>query len=280
MRTAVAGSTGFIGRALVPALQAAGHEVVPLSRTTGTDVTDADSLRTGLRGCDVLVYLVHSLDKEDFRSIDAAAARTVCQVAAEVGLQQIVYLSGLGDDADELSDHLSSRHEVEDLLAAGPTPVTVMRAGIVLGRGGASWEILRQLVTRLPVMITPRWVRTRCQPVSLPDVIGWMVGVIDHPGAVGRTFDMGGPEVLRYDQMLTRLAKLMNRPLVVAPVPLLSPRLSSRWLSFITDVDPQTARSLVDSMTNEVVVRDGAALQKVLPRDCLTFEEAARAALA
>jgi uncharacterized protein YbjT (DUF2867 family) len=169
---------------------------------------------------------------------------------------------------------------VEGLLAAGGVPVTTLRAGIVIGDGGISWEITRQLVEHLPAMVAPRWVNTRTQPIAVDDVVRYLVGVLGRDEAVGRIFEIGGPEVLRYKTMLERVAEVEKRsPLVIVPVPLLSPGLSSRWLSLVTDVDTQTGRSLVDSMTNEVVVEDDS-IRELVPFEPMGYDEAVRKALA
>ncbi|MGH8922002.1 MAG: NAD(P)H-binding protein, partial [Actinomycetes bacterium] len=174
MKVLVAGASGFVGRRLCPALEAAGHTVQAMTRHPDTyrgagaavrgDVHDPDTLDAALTGCDGAYYLVHSLDSPNFAERDAEAARTFASAAAEAGLDRIVYLGGLGDERDDLSAHLCSRREVERLLGAAGVPVTTLRAGIIIGFGGISWEMTRQLVERLPVMITPRWVRTRTQP--------------------------------------------------------------------------------------------------------------------
>ncbi|MEP6760847.1 MAG: NAD(P)H-binding protein, partial [Sporichthyaceae bacterium] len=261
----VTGATGFVGRRLCPALTAAGHDVRAMTRKPDSyrgdgeavrgDVHDVATLHEALRGCRAAYYLVHSLDSKDFERLDAEAARSFGKAAAEAGVQQIIYLGGLGNDTDQLSSHLRSRREVESLLGSSGTPVTVLRAGIIVGSGGISWEMTRQLVDHLPVMITPRWVRTRTQPIAVADVVRYLVGVLDQPEASGQVFEIGGPEVLQYVTMMRRVAAIKNRRLLILPVPLLSPGLSSRWLALVTDVDTQTGRSLVDSMTNEVVVR-------------------------
>ena len=182
--------------------------------------------------------------------------------------------------SDDLSPHLRSRREVEELLAATEVPVTVLRAAVVIGHGGISWEITRQLVDHLPLMITPRWVQTKTQPIALPDAIRYLVGVLGEPDALGRTYDIGGPEVLRYLDMMVRAAKIIHgRPLPVLSVPLLTPRLSSLWLALVTDVDTPTARNLVDSMATEVVVRD-TSIRELIPGEPLDYDDAVRAALA
>jgi uncharacterized protein YbjT (DUF2867 family) len=174
---------------------------------------------------------------------------------------------------------LRSRREVEGLLGRAGVPVTTLRAGIVVGAGGISWEITRQLVEHLPAMVTPRWVSTRTQPIAVDDVIRYLVGVLEHPGTAGETFEIGGPDVLEYRTMLRRVAEIEGRRLPILPVPLLSPRLSSLWLALVTDVDTATGRSLVDSMTNEVVVRDHR-IRDLVPFEPLTYDEAVRLALA
>jgi len=284
----VTGASGFVGGRLAAALEEDGHEVRAMTRNpdryrgAGTpvraDVADDASLRTALEGCDAAYYLVHSLDSADFQDKDAAAARSFARAAADAGVRRIVYLGGLGDDADDLSAHLRSRRQVERLLGETGVPVTVLRAGIVIGHGGVSWEMTRQLVAHLPAMITPRWVHTRTQPIAVADVVRYLVGVLTAPEAEGRVFEVGGPEVLEYLEMLQRVADIQGRRLLIVPVPLLTPQLSSRWLSLVTDVDLQTGRSLIDSMTNEVVVRDDA-IRAVVPFEPMAYDDAVLVAL-
>jgi uncharacterized protein YbjT (DUF2867 family) len=243
------------------------------------DVAEPDSIAAALDGVQAAYYLVHSLDREDFEQRDAAAARTFGRAAKAAGLDRIVYLGGLGDEATSLSAHLRSRRLVESLLGAAGTPVTALRAAVIVGDGSISWELTRQLVDHLPAMVTPRWVRTRTQPVALPDVIRYLVGVLEPEAARGRVFEVGGADVLRYLDMLKIVARLRHRPLPIVAVPLLTPRLSSRWLALVTDVDVATARNLIDSMTNEVIAHDHS-IREVVPGEPLGFEEAARLALA
>jgi len=168
---------------------------------------------------------------------------------------------------------------VEQMLGSYGVPVTTLRAGIIVGHGGISWELTRQLVDHLPAMITPQWVRTRTQPIAIDDVVRYLVGVLEVPDAADRAFDVGGPDVLEYVDMMRRVAAIKGRPLVVVPVPLLTPGLSSRWLSLVTDLDTQTGRSLVDSMRNEVVVRDDS-IRALVPFEPMGYDDAVRAALA
>ncbi len=286
----VTGATGFIGRRLVPVLVDAGHDVRAMTRhpdtydgpgqPVGADVMDPDSLRSALEGVDVAIYLVHSLDDPDFERKDAEAARHFSAAAARAGVRQIVYMGGLGDEDQELSAHLRSRREVEQLLAGDGVPVTVLRAAIVVGHGGISWEITRQLVKNLPAMVVPKWVATRTQPIAIDDVVRYLAGVVDHPDAIGRTFEIGGTEQLTYKEMLVVANEVAgSRPLPIVVVPLLTPRLSSYWLALVTDVDVTTGRNLIDSMSTEVVVTD-TSIRDVVPGQPRPYRESVRRALA
>jgi uncharacterized protein YbjT (DUF2867 family) len=285
----VTGATGFIGGRLVPVLRDAGYDVRPMTRRPdsydgpGTpvhgDVQDASTLGPALEGVDVAYYLVHSLDAEDFENRDARAAQAFGAVASDAGVRQIVYLGGLGAEGSELSAHLRSRREVEGLLGARGVPVTVLRAGIVVGRGGISWELTRQLVKNLPAMVVPRWAVTRTQPIAVDDVIRYLVGVADEPRALGRVFEIGGPERLTYLDMLQVASEVATgRRVPIVPVPVLTPRLSSYWLALVTDIDVTTGRNLIDSMSTEVVVTDQSILE-IVPGKSVPYAEAVRRAL-
>jgi uncharacterized protein YbjT (DUF2867 family) len=286
----VTGASGFIGSHLCQALEQAGHQVRAMTRHPGSytgagepiagDVRDPASLRAPLAGVRVAYYLVHSLDSAGFEKVDAQAARCFGAAAAEAGVQRIIYLGGLGADDERLSAHLRSRREVESLLGQAGVPVTVLRAAVVIGHGGISWEITRQLVDHLPLMIAPRWVSTRTQPIALADVVRYLVGVLEAPEAAGEVYDIGGPEVLRYIDMLQRAAWIQHRrKLPIVPVPLLTPRLSSAWLALVTDVNLATARNLVDSMTTEVVVRENS-IERLVPGTLIGYDDSVRLALA
>jgi uncharacterized protein YbjT (DUF2867 family) len=285
----VTGATGFIGRRLVPALLDDGHRVRAMTRKpasydgpgegVGGDVSDPPSLTAPLEGADVAVYLVHSLDSPDFEKRDAGAARVFGKAAAAAGVRQIVYMGGLGNEDEELSPHLRSRREVEGLLGEGGVPVTVLRAGIVVGQGGISWELTRQLVKNLPAMVVPKWVSTRTQPIALDDVIRYLAGVVGDERAFGRVFEIGGPDRMTYLEML-QVASLMSsgRKVPIVRVPVLTPRLSSYWLSLVTDVDVTTGRNLIESMGTEVLVTDHS-IREIVPGEPLTYQEAVRRAL-
>ena len=285
----VTGATGFIGRRLVPPLVEQGHDVRALTRRpeaydgpgtpVGADVHDPATLPAALEGVDVAYYLVHSLDSADFENMDARAAQAFGEVAAEAGVRQIIYLGGLGAEGAELSAHLRSRREVEGLLGGGGVPVTVLRAGIVVGKGGISWELTRQLVKNLPAMVVPKWVSTRTQPIAVDDVIRYLVGVADRPEALGKVFEIGGPDQLSYLEMLEIASEISSgRRVPIIRVPVLTPRLSSYWLAFVTDVDATTGRNLIDSMGTEVLVTD-YAIRALVPGEPVAYGEAVRRAL-
>lgn len=295
-RVLVAGATGYVGGRLVPELLAAGVEVRCLARSPAKlggrpwsdrvevhrgDVTDAASLAGALAGVDAAYFLVHGMGGTgDFAAQERMGAAAFRDAAAAAGVRQIVFLGGLGDDSTALSAHLRSRHEVGRVLADGPVPVTELRAAVIIGSGSASFEMLRHLTDVLPVMVTPRWVRTRCQPIAIRDVLGYLVGVLGRPEAFGRVLEIGGPDVVTYAEMMqlyARAAGLRRRLLV--PVPVLSPRLSSLWVGLVTPIPAGLARPLVDSLRNEVVVRDHTA-EALVPRRLLPLEEAIALALA
>ena len=270
MKIAVTGATGYIGGRLVPRLLAEGHEVTCLARTPAKlddrpwrsevevrtcDVLNAGQVREALADCDAAYYLVHSMGSAtDFADADRVAAGNFAAAAATNNLGRIVYLGGLGSDS-RLSSHLASRQEVGKILTAGPTPVTELRAAVVIGSGSVSFEMLRYLTDVLPVMTTPRWVETKCQPIAIRDVLSYLVAaLLGEPG--DHRYDIGGPDVVTYREMMMAYAGVAGlRKRVILPVPVLSPRLSSLWIGLVTPLPVGVARPLVDSLRNEVTVR-------------------------
>jgi uncharacterized protein YbjT (DUF2867 family) len=285
----VTGATGFIGSRLVPALMEAGHDVRAMTRHPETyngpgdpvrgDVGDGESLYAALEGVSIAYYLVHSLDDPSFEQKDADAARAFARAAAVRGVAQIIYMGGLGEDDEELSAHLRSRRQVEGLLAETGVPVTVLRAAIVVGNGGISWEITHQLVKNLPAMVVPKWATTKTQPIALDDVTRYLVGVAGREEALNRVFEIGGPDQLSYVDMLRIAAEIESgRKVPIVTVPVLTPRLSSYWLALVTDVDVTTGRNLIDSMGVEVLVTD-RSIEQVVPGEPIGYEESVRRAL-
>ena len=286
----VAGATGFVGGPLVAELVDRGHSVRAMTRhpdsydgpgdAVAGDVSDPGTLGVPMDGIDVAIYLVHSLDDDDFEEKDAEAARAFGLAAAACGVRQIVFLGGLGKDDDELSPHLRSRREVERLLGESGVPVTVVRAAIVVGAGGISWEMTRQLVKHLPAMVVPKWAATRTQPIALDDVVRYLAGVVGLEKAFGQTYEIGGPDQLSYVEMLQQASEVIQgRRVPILTVPVLTPKLSSHWLSFVTDVDATTGRNLIESMGTEVIVTDHS-IRDVVPGEPLTYVEAVRRAVA
>jgi len=279
-KVAVTGASGFVGRNLVLELRARGLAVRALSRspdtlewarslgaeTVGADVFNAASLAAALTGVDAAYYLVHSMEPGvagDYAGRDREAARNFARAAKQAGVRRVVYLGGLGRTG--LSRHLASRAEVGRILEAEGPPLTTVGAGIILGAGGASFQMLRDLTRRLPVMVTPRWVVTRTQPVALDDAITCLAGILDHPGTAGQRFDIGTPEVVTYAQLMQTVAAISHHrsPLIV-PVPVLTPRLSSYWVDFVTSVPHALARPLILGLSTEAVAERPERLPALL----------------
>ncbi|MYJ34495.1 MAG: NAD(P)H-binding protein, partial [Acidimicrobiaceae bacterium] len=253
MNVGIIGATGYVGGRLAPALLAAGHRVRCLARTPGrldgvpwragvevvkADVLDRASLSRAFEGLDAVYYLVHAMGHtQDFERVDRTGAQNTRAAAEEAGVRRLVYLGGLGvDDPRALSHHLASRHEVGRILGSGTVPLTELRAAVIIGSGSASFEMLRHLVEVLPAMVCPRWVtRTRCQPIAIADVLHCLVAALDSPAAGSRRIEIGGPDILTYEEMMRRYAAVagLRRRLIVG-VPVLTPRLSSHWLNLVT----------------------------------------------
>lgn len=245
------------------------------------DIADTDTVAEAMRGCDAAYYLVHSMESAaaDFVQRDHDLARSFAEAAARAGVGRIIYLGGLGELGSGLSEHLRSRREVENALSRSGVPVTAFRAAIILGSGSASFEILRYLVERLPVMVTPRWVRTKCQPISVVDVLGYLLDCLDVPETAGRSIEIGGPTVLSYRALMREMAEQLGLPRrLVIPLPVLTPKLSSLWIGLVTPVSPSIARPLAEGLRNEVIVHDDAAA-RLLPRETLTPRDAIERAL-
>jgi uncharacterized protein YbjT (DUF2867 family) len=288
VKVVVFGATGTIGRPLAERL-AQEHDVVAVSRReqparegiawARADASDETSVARVLEGADAAYYLVHSLGAADFEAADLQAAQSMSRAAERAGVEQLVYLGGLGDDSADLSPHLRSRRETALRLASSSVPVTTLRAAMVVGRGSAAFETIVSLVDRLPAMVTPRWVSTRTQPVALADVVEYLARVCGLDGAVGQELDVGGPEVMTYREMMERVAVLRRRRPFIVEVPLLTPYLSSLWLHLVTPVKAGVARPLIEGLRNETVVRD-ERIRKLVPIDLTPFDVAAREALA
>jgi uncharacterized protein YbjT (DUF2867 family) len=288
VKVVVFGATGTIGRPLADRL-AQEHDVVAVSRseqparegiTWGlADASDETSTARVLDGAQVAYYLVHSLGAADFEATDLKAAETTAHAAERAGVEQLVYLGGLGDDSADLSPHLRSRRETGRRLASTSVPVTTLRAAIVIGRDSAAFETIVSLVDRLPAMITPRWVSTRTQPIALDDVVGYLAGVCGNERAFGQELDVGGPEVMTYREMMERIAVIRRKRPFIVEVPVLTPYLSSLWLHVVTPVKAGIARPLIEGLRNETVARD-ERIRELVPIDLTPFDVAAGEALA
>ncbi|MBA3787652.1 MAG: NADH-binding protein, partial [Actinobacteria bacterium] len=231
-----------------------------------------------LDGADVAYYLVHSLGARDFERQDREAAENVSREAARAGVGQLVYLGGLGGDEPGASAHLRSRRETGERLASDGVPVTTLRAAMVIGKGSAAFETILGLVKRLPVMITPSWVSTPTQPIALEDIARYLRGVAGNDAATGKAFDVGGPEVMTYRQMIERIAALLGRNPRILEVPVLTPALSAWWLELVTPVNAAVARPLVEGLRSPTIARE-ERLRNLLPFELTSFEEAVRRAL-
>jgi uncharacterized protein YbjT (DUF2867 family) len=295
----VTGATGYVGGRLIPALLDAGYRVRAMGRSVDKlncrpwarhphiepvagDVLNQESLRKAARGCWAAYYLVHSMiaRKGQFVEADRQAARNMANASAAAGVERIIYLGGLADVRKECaSRHMRSRHEVGEILQAGPVPTTILQAAVILGSGSASFEILRYLVEHLPVMITPRWVRTPNQPIAIRNVVNYLVGCVEHQETVGQTYDIGGPDVLTYGDLLAIYAEEARLPKRrIVPVPFLTPTLSAYWIHLVTPVPSSIAVPLTEGLTSEAVCRENR-IRSLMPQELLSCREAVRLAL-
>lgn len=295
---AVLGATGYIGGRLVAALLEHGWRVRAVGRNpeklrcrpfaahpnvelAQADALDQSTLAEALRGCHAAYYLVHSMypGVKNFEDRDKRAAIIMRDAAREAGLERILYLGGLGDTDKDLSEHLKSRMEVGEILGSGPVRLTWLRAAMIIGSGSASFEILRYLVDRLPVMITPAWVKSLCQPIAVTNVLEYLVGCLENPETAGRTLDIGGPDILSYRDLFDIYARVAGlRPRIIIPVPVLTPKLSSYWIQMVTPVPSSLSRPLAEGLRNKVVCRENS-IRELVPTRLLSCEEAITRAL-
>ncbi len=292
----VLGATGYVGGRLVPRLVRAGHTVRALVRdrrkaegrpwADGVAVVEGDALRpetltAGFEKAEIVYYLMHSMaaGAGDFEALDRTAADNVAAAATQAGVKRIIYLGGLGRRGSDQSPHLRSRHEVGDRLRRGSVPVTEFRAAVIVGSGSLSFELIHHLVNRLPLMICPRWVYMRTQPIAIADVLAYLVSAIDTPDSTGRTIDLGGPEILTYRDMMLTVARVLGLRRHLIQVPVLTPRLSSYWVNLVTPIQTQIARALIESLRHETICENDLATRLFDIRP-LTFEEAVVRALA
>lgn len=283
----VVGASGYIGTNLVPELAARGYRVRAVARSrevlaarrwpgvelAQADVLDAQALAAALAGQDIAYYLVHCMRAgEAFDDIERRGAQNFAQAAAQAGVKRIVYLGGLIPRGAD-SKHLASRQLTGEILRAGRVPVTELRAGIIVGPGCASFEIIRDLVNHLPVMVTPRWVRSKSPPIALSNVLTYLIEVADRDEAAGQIFDLAGPEELSYDELMRQYGDAVGKRPLIVPVPVLSPRLSSYWLRLVTAVPTSTARALIDGLKLHIEA-DDREIRRLVPQRLLTYREA------
>ena len=295
MRVLLTGSTGYIGRRLLPELVNNGHHIIcPVRDKRRFDFEDFDEtflqsvevievdfqsdkdLKKLPTDVDVAYYLIHSLtsSSKEFSKLETETAQNFASYCKNSSVQQIVYLGGIAND-EELSDHLSSRQRVEEILKTSGKPLTTLRSAIIIGSGGASFEIIRDLVEKLPVMIAPKWLLSRCQPIGIYNVLQYLVSVLLNNKTLNKTFDIGGKDILTYKEMLLQFAQVRGLKRLIITIPVLTIRLSSLWLYIVTSTSYRLARNLVDSMRNEVICRD-EAIDKIVSIEKLTYKESLR----
>jgi uncharacterized protein YbjT (DUF2867 family) len=295
MKVLLTGPTGFIGGRLLHALDEEGFQVRCLVRLSErlvinrplkqkpdvayADLLEPETLPKAMEGMDVAYYLVHSMggrsiaETKAFAERDRRAATNFLKAAETAGLKRIIYLGGLGETGEKLSKHLASRQEVAHILQSGSIQTTALRAAIIIGAGGAGFELVRYLVERLPIMICPRWINTRSQPIAVQNVISYLVGSLIQPATAGHAFDIGGPDIVTYRDMMRIYARVRGLNRRIFTVPLLTPRLSAHWINLITPVPSGVVFPLVEGLKNEVICRDDR-IRDLIPIDLITIEEA------
>ncbi|MBA4394942.1 MAG: DUF2867 domain-containing protein, partial [Desulfobacca sp.] len=295
----VTGATGYVGGRLVPKLLQAGYRIRALGRSVAKlkgrpwsnhplvelaagDVLDKASLEKALDGCWAAFYLVHSMiaDPKGYTETDRQAAQNMVEAAAKANLNRIIYLGGLGGKDDQyLSEHLRSRQEVARILQSGPVPTTFLRAAMILGAGSASFELLRYLTDRLPIMLAPKWVETPVQPISIRNVLNYLQGCLEHDEVLGKIFDIGGPDVTTYRKLFQLYAEEAHLPKrLIIPVPFLTPHFSSYWIHLITPIPSAIARPLAEGLRNPVICQDNR-IRDIIPQDLLDCRQTIRLAL-
>lgn len=291
MRILLTGANGYIGTRLLARLTKQRHEVIALARRPSSikipekyqnqisvisgDLLNFNSLGSIPRDIDVAYYLVHSMAKryEDFDRLDKKAAENFVNRINETSCKQIIYLTGLIADEQNLSRHLKSRFEVENILRTAQAPLTALRAGIIIGSGSASFEMIRDLVEKLPIMVAPKWIQSKCQPIAISDVLFYLINILGNSACLGKTFDIGGPDVLSYKEMLKGYAKKRKLFRLIVAVPILTPRFSSYWLILITATNYYLARALIESVKNHAICRNNH-IKTIFSHRCLTYREA------
>ncbi|MFO7616574.1 MAG: SDR family oxidoreductase [Bacteroidales bacterium] len=296
MRILLTGATGYVGRRLIPALLESGHEVIccvragnrflventhPNLSAIEVDFLKPEQIKRLPSNIDIAFFLMHSMNasQKNFENLEKCIAINFVQYINDSSAKQVIYLSGLVPADDDLSPHLRSRWEVEKILKLGKPPVTILRAGIVVGSGSASFEIIRDLAEKLPFMIAPAWLNNRCQPIAIRNVIQYLIGVMGNNRCLNNTFDIGGPEILTYREMILNYARVRNLKRRIITLPVMTPRLSSYWLFFITTTSYKLATSLVESMKSDLVCHDNE-LECILGIEAISYEQSIKLAFA
>ncbi|MFO8085279.1 MAG: SDR family oxidoreductase [Desulfobacterales bacterium] len=295
----VVGATGYVGGRLIPKLLSAGYKVRAVGRSLEKmgcrpwaghpsieimqgDIVDLGSMKKASAGCWAAVYLVHSMisQKSKYADADREGAKNMVTASSEAGLEKIIYLGGLGDINDpRISNHLKSRHEVADILQSGPTPATHLRAAMILGAGSASFEMLRYLVDRLPIMITPKWVNTPCQPIAIANVLNYLQGCLEHDETDGGTFDICGPDVLTYKELINMYTQISGLPgRIIIPVPFLTPKLSAKWIHLVTPIPASIAQPLAEGLSVPVVCKSNK-IRNIVKQKLYSCRETIRTSL-